>query len=500
MTILCLAHDRRPLRSRTMAGLRSGHGGELAARTAQRLRDLIDGGSYAPGDAIPSVRALAGDWQVSPSTVVHAYQRLIDEGLLMNLPRVGYRIMARPLDGRLDHGAGRLGTPTEASVGDAQIAFLRDCERLPCGFLGTAHPDPELLPTADLQAWVRRRLREQPACGIDYRIGPGDPDLRRQIARRYGMRGSRATADEIVITNGCTEALVLALRTVCAPGDIVAVESPAFFNHLRILEHLRLRVLEIPIDPHGGLDPDRLAQALERHQVRALLSVPVLHNPLGVSLSGERQRAILGVCARYAVPVIEDVIYVGLAAATGRPPLYRDHASQVAVLTCGSASKVLAPGWRVGWILAGALAGRILHAKVVSSLGSPGLQQQALAGFLASGGERAVMGRAAHAYRERLRTGRALVMRHFPRGTRCSEPDGGMVLWVELPVGIDVDRLYRQATAAGICFAPGSIFGVHVQHQRHLRLCVSRLHDQARQAIARIGQLASALAAHPDAT
>ncbi len=480
---------------RNMVSLRSGHGGLLAARTAQRLRDLIDSGSYSPGDAVPSVRTLARDWQVSPSTVVHAYQRLVDGGLLMNLPRIGYRIMAKPADGRLDDSGNQIGKPTDASIDDAQIAFLRDCERLPCGFLGAAHPDPDLLPMAALQAWVRRRLREHPACGLDYHIGPGDLELRRQIARRYGMRGRRATVDEIIITNGCTEALALALRSVCAPGDVVAVESPTFFNHLRILEHLRLRVIEIPIDPRTGLDPSHLSQALKRHQVRALLSVPVLHNPLGVTLTAERQRDILAVCARHAVPVIEDVIYVGLGAAVSRPPLYRDHASPVPVLTCGSVSKVLAPGWRVGWVLAGSWSERILHAKIVSSLGSPTLQQQALAGFLASNAERPVLARAAQAYRERLAVGRALIMRHFPRGTRCSEPDGGMVLWVELPDGIPVDRLYRQATAEGLCFAPGYLFGVHAQHLRHLRLCVSRLHPEAREAIARIGQLATTIAA-----
>lgn len=479
-----------------MPGRRSAHGGSLAARTAERLRALIDAGGYVPGDAVPSVRGLAGTWSVSPATVVHAYRRLVDEGLLANLPRIGHRVLARPADGRLGASGQAAGAPTPASIGDAQIAFLRDCERLPGGYLGTAHPDPALLPQAELQGWVRRRLRADPACGLAYRIGPGDPGLRRQIARRYGMRGRRADADEVVIANGCSEALVLALRTLCAPGDVVAVESPTFFNHLRILEHLRLRVIEVPIDPRSGLDPGLLDRALQRHQVRALLTVPVLHNPLGVSQDAACQREILAVCARHGVAVVEDAIYVGLDAATGRPPLLRDHPAAVPVLTCGSASKVLAPGWRIGWVIAGRLAERIIEAKVVSSLGSPTLQQEALAGFLADGGERAVLARAAAAYRERLRQGRALVLRHFPRGTRCSEPSGGMVLWVELPEGIPLDLLYRQATAEGLCFAPGYIFGIHEQHPRNLRLCVSRLHPEAQAAIARIGALAGGLLRH----
>jgi DNA-binding transcriptional MocR family regulator len=171
----------------------------------------------------------------------------------------------------------------------------------------------------------------------------------------------------------------------------------------------------------------------------------------------------------------------------------RDHPAGVPVLTCGSVSKVLAPGWRIGWVLAGGLADRIIQAKVVSSLGSPTLQQEALAGFLAERGEEEVLARAAATYRERLRLGRSLVLRHFPAGTRCSEPEGGLVLWVELPDGIPVDRLYRDATAAGLCFAPGYIFGIHEQHPRHLRLCVARLHAEAQAAIARIGRMAAAI-------
>lgn len=482
------------LQAASVASLRSGHGGVLAAQTAQRLSGLIDAGSYAPGDAVPSVRNLSAEWDISPVTVVNAYQRLVDDGVIINLPRIGHRVLAVPSERRIDGAPAQPGEPTSAAIGDLQLAFLRDCERLPCGFLGTAHPDPELLPLRQLQSWVRRRLREDPMCGLEYRIDAGDLGLRRQIARRYALRGRRVPVDEIVLTNGCTEALVLALRTICAPGDLVAVESPTFFNHLRILELLRLRVIEIPIDPRAGLDPGHLAQVLQRHRITALLSVPVLHNPLGVNLTAERQRAILDVCGSHGVNVVEDVIYVGLGAAAGRPPLYRDQPSAVPVLTCGSVSKVLAPGWRVGWVLGGALSPRILHAKVVSSLGSPSLHQQALAGFLASNGDRTVLKRSAQVYQERLRAGRALVLRHFPRGTRCSEPDGGMVLWVELPEGVPVDQLYRQATAEGLCFAPGYIFGVHVLHQRHLRLCVSRLHAQAREAIARIGHLASGIA------
>lgn len=478
---------------------RSGLGGALAARTAQRMRELIDAGGYRPGEPVPAVRRLASGWGISPATAVHAYRRLVDEGVLTGLERVGHRVLARPADGRLDRERRPGARPAHARIGDAQLAFLHDCERLPCGFLGTAHPDPALVPAAELQAWIRRRLREDPTCGLDYRIGAGDPELRRIIARQHGLRGRRATADDVVLANGCTEALVLALGSLCAPGDLVAVESPTFFNHLRILEHLRLRVVEVPIDPAAGLDPRDLALVLERHRVRALLSVPVLHNPLGVSLTAERQRAILAVCARHGVAVVEDAIYAGLAGPGRRPSLYRDQDPPVPVITCGSASKTIAPGWRIGWALGGALHERILQAKIVGSLGSPALQQRALAGFLAGRGEQAVLRRAAAAYAERLRDGRTLVMRHFPLGTRCSEPAGGMVLWVELPASVAVERLYERATAAGLCFAPGYIFGVHAQHRRHLRLCVSRLHAEARAAIAAIGRLACAIAgAAPD--
>ena len=163
------------------------------AKTADRLRDLIDDGAYAPGDRIPSVRSLAADWSISPSTVVHAYQRLVDEGTLLNLPRMGFRVLAKPAASRLATQPSGVGKPMKAVIGDEQIRLLADAERLPWGYLATALPDPELLPRAELQAWVRRCLRDDPDCGLDYTFGPGDVDLRRQFARRFGLRVAEQT-------------------------------------------------------------------------------------------------------------------------------------------------------------------------------------------------------------------------------------------------------------------------------------------------------------------
>lgn len=474
------------LMSNSVAGL----GGALVAKTADRLRDLIDGGAYAPGERIPSVRSLATDWAISPSTVVHAYQRLVDEGTLMNLPRMGFRVLAKPQASRLARQPEGVGKPIKAVVADEQLRLLADAERLPWGHLATALPDPDLLPRAELQSWVRRCLREDPDCGLDYKFGAGELALRRQFARRFGLRGRRADPDEVVITNGCTEALMLTLRCLCAPGDVVAVESPTYFNHLRMLEHLRLRVVEIPVDPQEGLDPAVLDEACQRHEIKALISVPILQNPLGVTLSAERQRAILACCERHQVAVVEDIIYAGLGGEDERPPLFRDHDSSAKVVTCGSVSKTLVPGWRIGYVLAGGLRDKILEAKLVSSMGAPTLHQRALAGFLAANRAFQIQDRAATIYRERLSRGRALILQHFPKGTRCSDPSGGMALWIQVPQSVDVGVLYDRATAKGLCFAPGSVFGLHHRHPQHLRIATSRLDAAAAGAIADIGRMA----------
>ncbi len=181
----------------------------------------------------------------------------------------------------------------------------------------------------------------------------GDEGLRRQIALRYLGMGMAQPAEELIVTHGALEALNLCLTAVAQPGDLVAVESPGFYASLQALERLKMKALEIPVHPQDGLDLAALADALQRHPVKACWFMTSFQNPTGASLSLEKKKALVALLAARDIPLIEDDVYAELyfghrgflpAKAFDRKGL---------VMHCSSFSKTLAPGYRVGWVSPG---------------------------------------------------------------------------------------------------------------------------------------------------
>ena len=169
--------------------------------------------------------------------------------------------------------------------------------------------------------------------------------------------------DEIVITTGALEALTLSLQALTRPGDIVAIERPAFHAALEAVQRLHLKAVEIPVDPRTGLDLDALEKALDTHPVRACWFMTSFHNPTGATLTDERKRALIDLLAARNVPLIEDDVYGELHFGTSptRPAKLYDDSGLV--LHCGSFSKCLAPGFRIGWVAAGRYVRQIRQAR-----------------------------------------------------------------------------------------------------------------------------------------
>ena len=187
--------------------------------------------------------------------------------------------------------------------------------------LGAAVPAASFLPTqkmAQISASVARRYGQRIA---NYEFPPGAPELRRQIARRMSEQGCLVDPNDILITNGCQEAMSLALRVVTKPGDIVAVESPTFYGLLQVIESLSLRAIEIPTHPRDGIALDALQLACEQWPIKACIAVPNYSNPLGYCMSDERKRALVELVGRYRIALIEDDIYGDLGFGVQRPSM-----------------------------------------------------------------------------------------------------------------------------------------------------------------------------------
>ena len=470
-------------------------GEPLYERLAEHYRRIIGAGTLAPGDRMPSVRAFMSRHGVSLSTAVQAFRRLEEAGLLSARPRAGY-FVRRPVT--------RLATvrePGMASLPDAaryvglHERVSRVIERAgacPGALnLGGATAVAGLYPTTRLQSLTTRLLRRRPTLLTEAGADSGAPEFRQAVARRALSAGVVVSPDEVIVTMGGVEAVNLALRAVAQPGDTIAIESPAFFGLLQILESLGLRALEIPTSPTTGLSLEALDMALSAYgNVKAVVVVPHLQNPLGSIMSDERKAALVSICARYGVAIIEDEPYRELVeAAAARPIKAWDREGNV--IYCPSLNKVLAPGLRLGWMAAGKWASRIKMLKFTQSRHNEILPQLVAAELLASGG----FDRHLFQFRARLRAQREAtadaIARYFPEGTRLSPPEGGLLLWVALPQGVRSERLFEAALAVGIRIAPGAIFSNAGQFDSFIRISCPRPFDREMDdALRRLGALA----------
>jgi DNA-binding transcriptional MocR family regulator len=353
-----------------------------------------------------------------------------------------------------------------------------------------ASPQSDWLPLTAMRRALNVAVRRIRGEALLYSPVPGHAGLRRQLTLLANHWGADFSSDELIVTAGATQALRLALRATCRPGEVVAVESPTYFGQLILLEALGLKALEVPTDPATGMDISALAALLERFSVGAVIACPTVQNPLGTIMSLAAKRALVALLERARIPLIEDDVYGDLAYGHSRPPACKAFDSCGNVLYCSSLSKTLAPGWRTGWIAAGRFRDRVLQLRWEESLAGSGLIEAALSEFLASGEYRRHLRRFRPRIETAVRAVTARVEASFPAGTRISRPTAGYLLWIELPQTIDVRALSRRALSEGISVAPGQMFSPRAQYTHHFRLsCAQSVSPQLLGALDRLGEL-----------
>ncbi|BDG09831.1 aminotransferase-like domain-containing protein [Anaeromyxobacter paludicola] len=463
----------------------------IARRFAQAIRE----GTLAPGEKLPSVRRLRADEGTSASTVLQALAQLESSGLIEARPRSGYFVRARtslPVPRPSAPGV-EAGTPLDGV--SALVADLYHSASDPSlVHLGAATPAPSLLPSAALARALAAATRRSGSGGVELAYPPGLRSLRRLVAQRLVATGCALGEDDLLVTAGATEAIQLALLAVTNRGDTVAVESPCYYGTLLALEALGLRVLEVPCHPETGMDVDELSRRLDLHRVAAVLAVPVFSNPLGSSMPDEAKERLVSLLSARRIPLIEDDVYGDLAFAPSRPRPAKAFDRDGTVLYCGSFSKTLAPGFRIGFVAAGRFKERVEVLKFATSIATATPAQQALVQFLADGGyDRHLRTLRARLEQNVARVGEA-VAGSFPAGTRVSRPRGGCFLWVELPPSVDALKLHRRAHDAGVAIAPGHIFSAAHVHASCIRFsCGEPWSERVDVAVRLVGRLAGQL-------
>lgn len=447
----------------------------LYRQLASHYAGAIAAGTLRSGDRLPSLRGLTQLHKVSLSTALQVCRSLEDEGYVEARERSGYyvrrargvrpgqledQLSPQPLD-----PAQYVGIHTQVS---SFVARGRQ-SAVEVNF-STARAAPQHYPVEALRKAMGKALRDKPL--LLGAAGPqnGAREFREVVAKRALAGGLSLTADEVLVTHGCIEALNLALRAVTQPGDVVAVESPTFYGLLQVLESLGLQALEIPTSSQTGISLEALAFALDNHAgIKAVVVVPHLHNPTGAVMPDSHKEALVKLCAGRNLPLVEDDTYTELMEADSPPRTLKSWDRTGNVIHCVSLHKMLAPGLRLGWMSAGRWHARVEMLKYSQSRNNEALAQLGAAAFMASPAyDRHLKRLRTLLAAQRQRMAEALAD-YFPAGTRTTLPVGGLHLWVEVP-GVSSADLFDAALAERILVSPGTLFSNTGRFDSFLRL------------------------------
>lgn len=433
---------------------------------AEKFIHDIELGRLMPGDRMLSLRQFALQHRISVSTAVSCYDELESQGWLVSRPQSGFYIAKPP---------SFVPSPTWSSFPAEVItpAIIRPQSLTPCGSLGTARIQLDHRSTQALERSFQRAIKRVANRVTYYPEQQGEPVLLNALAEHFSQQGFPIHGDELVITYGCMDAVKTALLVTSQPGDTVAVSSPCYNGLLDLLSQLGLKIIEIP-SLKDGIDLEQFEMHLKNGDVQTALFCTTHMNPQGITLSDLQKQRLAKLANDYRIPIIEDDVYLELSH-RHQPPLpaaYYDDGGYI--LWCGSVSKSISPSHRLGWCRPG----RFFQQYVKRGLGVPTLIQYAIAEFIDSG----VYAKHLKRVRTQLSQNKSFYLgylsHHLPLGTRITQPDGGLVLWIQIP-GLDANALGEDAKKAKLDIRIGPWFTESDRYQDSLRLNIGCAVDEA---------------------
>jgi DNA-binding transcriptional MocR family regulator len=444
------------------------------------LQDLIRSGELAAGDRLPPTRELAGQLGLNRTTVSAAYDLLESEGLIK---------------GEVGRGSYVCGSPEPRAE---KMNWSRTLTASPSTPAGTAasgtinfsssRPSEAMFPLEEFRECCREVLENANLRTLMQLGSPGGYEpLRRYLLARAAEQGIARDSDDILITNGCQQALDLLRRALIRTGDKVALEEPVYPGLKNLLLEAGAELIGVPVGA-DGVDLPALQRALDAG-AKVVILTPSFQNPTGASISAAHRATICGMIRTAGAALIENDIYSDLAYANGDvPPRLKQLDANVILM--GSFSKIAFPGMRVGWILAPRpVIARATELKQLADLHTDHLSQAFLLRFAESGKLAAHQAKVVAAGKEKLRAVDEACRRYLGD---CSWrlPAGGMNLWVELPAGVDAVSLRGLAQQAGIDYLPGRYFSISRSLDSGLRLSFAGLDpDEIRRGIEILGAL-----------
>ena len=319
-------------------------------------------------------------------------------------------------------------------------------------------PNAAYFPVSELAAATAKVLANQGASALQYSKTEGDEDLRRWIAQRYlEKKGLTIDADRILVTNGSQQGLDLLGKALLDDGDGVLIEEPGYLGAIQSLSLFRPRFLPVTLND-DGLDIAGLRAILHNERAKLLYAVPSFQNPSGVSYDDANRAQVAALAREHRFVVVEDDPYGELRFAGREARSFHHYLPEQTVLL-GSFSKVVAPGFRLGWLVAPPwLHEKLLIAKQAADLHTSSFAQRVMATYLAENVLDTHIARITEAYGRQCRAMQETLQRHFPKEIAFTRPEGGMFLWGRLPAGMDAMELFQAAVAEKVVFVPGNPF------------------------------------------
>lgn len=466
---------------------------------AQDIKRQISQKVWRSGEKIPSVRVSCKSTGYSIATVLQAYQLLESQGWVTAKPQSGY-FVAPQIENLLSPQAPSSPTkPKQININDQLFDVLQRNKQQDMVPLGSAFPDPSLFPQQALARNLASASRKMPANSAIINMPPGSESLRRNIAQRYAQQGLSVSPDDIVITSGAMEALSLSLQAVTKPGDLVAIETPTFYGALQTIERLNLRAVEIPTHPLEGIDLNALEKALTDLPIKACWLMTNFQNPLGFCMSDHAKQSLVDLLHRHQTPLIEDDVYAELFFSPDKPKPAKAFDQHDNVLLCGSFSKCLSPGFRIGWVVAGQRSEAVQRFQLMSTLSSSVPIQLGISHYLQYGSFDAHLRKLRRKLEQHKHQMLAAIRTYFPDSVKVTDPSGGYFIWIEFSGNFDGSHFYEQALQSQIAVAPGTLFSSDNQGSKHIRLNYSYpCEGVILNAIKELGRLAHVMLNKPE--
>ena len=451
----------------------------LYTQIAAQIRAMIGRGALRVGDRLPANRELAKTLGVNRNTVTTAYAELTAEGLLASHVGRGTFVCAQPA-GRVPGAEGERAPaspmPWAALLADQKRdTWLRDMlnPRPEKEAISLAYglPQAEIFPLDEFRRCVDRVLRKDGRALFQLGQSSGYAPLQQYLASQMSLSGIAAKPEEVLVTNGCQQSLDLIQQILVRPGDEVMIESPVYPGAISVFCGPGAKYTSVPVGP-AGIDLDVLEDLLAQRRPKLVYTVPTFHNPTGVTMDLQARRRLIGLAAKYRVPIVEDDIYRELRYDGPSCPSLKALDEHGLVIYINSFSKVGFPGLRVGWVTAPRIVIDHLNAvKQRSDLHTSLLAQAAIYEFVRRGLLAKHLNRSRKVYAQQRDVMLAALARHFPDEVTWNKPAGGMAVWVRLPEALNANQVLLQAAERGVTFSPGDQFYACSPHSNMMRLC-----------------------------